>query len=60
LSGTSMAAPHISAMAAYLANIYGLTTPAQIEQQVRAASFSLISVAQGGAAINCDRESHRR
>ena len=35
LSGTSMAAPHVAGAAAWLADMYGLTTPAQIEQAVR-------------------------
>jgi subtilisin family serine protease len=35
LSGTSMAAPHVAAAAAYFADAYALTTPAQIEQYVR-------------------------
>jgi subtilisin family serine protease len=35
LSGTSMAAPHVAGAAAYLADQFGLTTPAQIEQKVR-------------------------
>lgn len=35
LSGTSMAAPHVAAAAAYLADKYYLSTPAAIEQKVR-------------------------
>lgn len=35
LSGTSMAAPHIAGAAAYVADAYGLTTPAAIEQKLR-------------------------
>jgi subtilisin family serine protease len=35
LSGTSMAAPHVAAAAAYMADKYTLSTPAAIEQQVR-------------------------
>jgi subtilisin family serine protease len=35
LSGTSMAAPHVAGAAAYLADLFNLTTPAQIEQKVR-------------------------
>lgn len=35
LSGTSQAAPHIAAAAAYVADAYGLTTPAAIEQKLR-------------------------
>ena len=35
LSGTSMAAPHVAATAAYVADLYGLTTPAAIEQKLR-------------------------
>lgn len=36
LSGTSMAAPHITGIAAHLAETQNLQTPAQIEQAVRA------------------------
>ncbi len=35
LSGTSMAAPHVAAIAAYLADTQKLTTPAAIEKAVR-------------------------
>lgn len=35
LSGTSMAAPHVAAAAAYIADKYQLTTPAEIESAVR-------------------------
>jgi len=35
MSGTSMAAPHIAAAAAYVADTYGLTTPIAIEQKLR-------------------------
>lgn len=35
LSGTSMAAPHVAAAAAYVADKYALTTPAAIEQALR-------------------------
>lgn len=35
LSGTSMAAPYVAGAAAYLADVYGLTTPAAIEAKVR-------------------------
>ena len=35
LSGTSMAAPHVAAAAAYYIDKYGLTTPAQVEQMLR-------------------------
>lgn len=41
LSGTSMAAPHIAGMAAYLASAYNLTTPLQIATAVSARTFSL-------------------
>lgn len=51
LSGTSMAAPHLTAVAAYLANFWGLTTPSQIEAWVRAYMFSLGSTAQDGRPI---------
>lgn len=35
VSGTSMAAPHIAAVAAYLADVEGLLTPAAVEQRIR-------------------------
>ena len=35
LSGTSMAAPHVAAAAAYFADKYSLSTPAAIEQKIR-------------------------
>ena len=35
LSGTSMAAPHVAAAAAYVADLYGLTTPFAIESAIR-------------------------
>ena len=35
LSGTSMAAPHVAAAAAYMADKYYLSSPAAIEQKVR-------------------------
>jgi hypothetical protein len=38
LSGTSMAAPHVAAAAAYVADKYNLVTPAAIEQQLRSDS----------------------
>ena len=34
LSGTSMAAPHVAAAAAYLADLYGLTSPIAIENEL--------------------------
>jgi Subtilase family len=35
LSGTSMSAPHIAAAAAYLADVYGLTTSIDVEARIR-------------------------
>ena len=35
LSGTSMAAPHVAAAAAYIADVEGLSTPANVEQRIR-------------------------
>lgn len=40
LSGTSMAAPHVAAAAAYFADYEGLSTPGAIEQRIRSASSS--------------------
>jgi hypothetical protein len=40
MSGTSMAAPHVAGVAAWLAEIGGLTTPAQIETAVRNYAYS--------------------
>ena len=40
LSGTSMAAPHVAGAAAYLADAYDLSTPAQIEQTIRSFLYS--------------------
>lgn len=51
LSGTSMAAPHISGLAVYFASIYGLSSPSAIENQVRAYMFALGSRGQDGAAV---------
>ncbi len=36
ISGTSMAAPHVAAAAAYYADTYNLATPSAIEQKIRA------------------------
>ena len=36
ISGTSMAAPHVAAAAAYYADLYSLTSPSAIEQAIRA------------------------
>ena len=44
LSGTSMAAPHVAAAAAYVADLYGLTTPAAIEQKLRDTWHTLTAV----------------
>ena len=40
LSGTSMAAPHVAGAAAYVADAFGLTTPAEIEQKLRSYVYS--------------------
>ncbi|WP_375771244.1 S8 family serine peptidase [Archangium gephyra] len=47
LSGTSMAAPHVTGLASVLAESQGLTSPVQIEQAVRAKLVSL----PGSAAV---------
>jgi hypothetical protein len=41
LSGTSMAAPHAAAAAAYFIDAYSLTTPAAVEQMLRAGAQTL-------------------
>jgi len=41
LSGTSMAAPHVAAAAAYYADTYNLTWPGGIEQYIRANTYTL-------------------
>jgi Subtilase family len=51
LSGTSMAAPHVAGAAAYLADAFGLTTPAQIEQKVRQYATSTGYADMGGNLI---------
>jgi len=43
LSGTSMAAPHVAAAAAYYIDKLGLTTPSQVEQTLRANAAPLPS-----------------
>jgi len=52
ISGTSMAAPHVAAVAAYLADYYGLTTPAAIEAAVRNASLPPTSLVYPFVANN--------
>ena len=39
-----MAAPHVAAAAAYVADLYGLTTPAAIEQKLRDTWHTLTAV----------------
>lgn len=52
LSGTSMAAPHVAAAAAYLADVEGLTTPGAVEQRIRQLSVQFSgTVDQGGVPI---------
>lgn len=43
LSGTSMAAPHIAGLAAYLAEAHNLKTPQEIEHKIHGLMFSLMS-----------------
>ena len=52
LSGTSMAAPHVAGAAAYLADALSLTTPASIEQAVRARLYPTGYTDQGNNAVN--------
>ena len=52
LSGTSMAAPHVTAAAAYLADVEGLSTPAAVEQRIRQLSRRFANTSdQGGQPI---------
>jgi hypothetical protein len=52
LSGTSMAAPHIAGLGAWLAETQGLSTPAQIEAAVRATLYPLQTTDHSGAPVN--------
>ncbi len=51
LSGTSMAAPHVAGLAAYIAETEGATDSADLESKVRAKLKNLGSVDLSGAAI---------
>lgn len=48
LSGTSMAAPHVAGIAAYLADAHGLTSPAAIQQAV---AQRMVAIQGAGVAI---------
>lgn len=50
-SGTSFAAPYVAGLAAYLIETRTLTTPAQVEANVRGTLFNLGSLDPGGIAI---------
>ncbi len=52
LSGTSMAAPHVAGAAAYLADALSLTTPASIEQALRARLYGTGYLDRGSNAVN--------
>lgn len=51
LSGTSMAAPHVAAAAAYVADVEGLTTPAAVEQRLRQLSVQFSGTADASGQI---------
>jgi hypothetical protein len=51
LSGTSMAAPHVAAAAAYVADLFGLTTPAAIEQKLREMWQPLTTIDEAGETV---------
>lgn len=51
LSGTSMAAPHITAVAAYLAETQGLGSPGQIETAVRSLFYGTGQIDSAGLPV---------
>lgn len=51
LSGTSMAAPHVAAAAAYVADVEGLTTPAAVEQRLRQLSMQFAGTMDASGQI---------
>jgi subtilisin family serine protease len=51
LSGTSMAAPHVAGLASFLADRDGLSSGAEIEENLAKTQYALGSVATGGAPI---------
>ena len=51
LSGTSMAAPHVAAAAAYVADVEGLTTPAAVEQRLRQLSTQFAGTVDASGQI---------
>lgn len=55
LSGTSMAAPHIAAVAAYLAETRGLVSPGEIETAVRSLFYQTGRVDSAGLPVNLVR-----
>ena len=55
LSGTSMAAPHVADAAAYVADLYGLSTPAAIEQKLRDTWYSLPTLDAANEAVRMVR-----
>lgn len=51
ISGTSMAAPHVAAAAAYYADVYSLTSPSAIEQTIRA-NWSTLGTDRSSATVH--------
>lgn len=55
MSGTSMAAPHVAAVAAYVADYYGLTSPAAIEAKLRELAYTLPYLDSSGNSMRMVR-----
>lgn len=60
IGGTSMAAPHVAAAAAYYADLYSLTSPSAIEQAIRSnwSRWVLIAAARRCTWFTSERHCH--